>query len=65
MPGLGDMRSFWFEIGMLSVASISEPRSSSVAVDGKLKLCAVPWWCTVSSKDGAECMVSCPVVYVL
>lgn len=65
MPGFGDMRSFWFDIGMLSVASISEPRSSSVAVDGKLKLCAVPWWCTVSSKDGVESMVSCPVVYVL
>lgn len=44
IPGFGAMRSFWLSLGMLRVLSISLDRSCSVAVDGRVKVCWVPWW---------------------
>jgi hypothetical protein len=50
IPGLGAMRSFWFEGGIWRIEWILLVRSSRVEVWGRLRVCAVDlWWIVMDS----------------
>ena len=57
MPGFGDIRSFCVSGGMWSVVAIVLERSSSVEVEGRVRVCGLLWWWIVSVRSSVSAIL--------
>lgn len=59
MPGLGDIRSFCVSGGMWRVVAIVLERSSSVEVEGSVRVWGLLWWWIVRVRSSVSAILGC------